>query len=84
MDIPIIVINVQIKLDSIMKGDEISPVVSVLKKYPELTAWDIIRQVGDWHFANGKVEFDKAVESGLIVKTGKTDYNGDTWKLANP
>ena len=63
--------------------EKINPVVSVLKKYPELSTWYIIRQVTKWHFANGKDEFDKALEAGLIVKTGKQDENfQDTWKLA--
>ncbi|MCE2614574.1 MAG: hypothetical protein LVO36_01580 [Nitrosopumilus sp. (ex Thoosa mismalolli)] len=46
-----------------------SPVVQYLSYYKELSEAGIIRGVGNWFNAVGRIEFEKARDAGLIIMT---------------
>ena len=63
-----------------INNKEISPVMLILKKYPQLPKVHIIRQVAFWFNVIGKDEFDKARNQGIIIQV--KDYP-NLWELAD-
>ena len=55
----------------------------LLKIHKQLDEYDIICNISNFSNMVGKIEFDKAVKSELIIKTDKKTHAGnDMWKLA--
>ena len=65
---------------------EINESVRVLLQYPPRQSRDtIISQIAKWSHCIGAVEFERAVQEGYIVKSGKRHWlHGELWELSKP